>query len=279
MNQKTIKNETGFSGKALQTGTPCSVVCRPSGPDTGIIFKRVDLKGAPCVKLTDAVLSDGGARRSTIGADGWGIQTVEHFLAALWSLEIDNILVEVHGAELPAMDGSAAGFLAELKKAGAEEQPVPRRFVKVPEEETVEEGSSYLKISPADVFSVSYYIDYDIASIRKETFRITPDKESFEKELAPARTFCLKREAEMLLKAGLGQGATLENTLVLDDNGPVGTEFRFPNEPVRHKVLDLLGDLYMLGRPVIGKVEARKSGHKLNAEMVGLLYRKYLKEA
>ena len=111
MNQKTIKQEITFSGKALQTGAQCSVTCKPSPQDTGIIFKRVDLEGAPSVRLAEAVFSDSPERRSTIGASGWGVQTVEHFLAALWGLEIDNILVEVKGEELPAMDGSAIGFL------------------------------------------------------------------------------------------------------------------------------------------------------------------------
>ena len=125
-------------------------------------------------------------------------------------------------------------------------------------------------------FSISYTIDYDVASIGRKEFSIYLDQQSFEKEIAPARTFCLKEEAAALLKAGLGRGANTDNTLVMADDGPVGTTLRFPDEPVRHKILDLIGDLYILGRPVIGKITANKSGHSLNAELVKRIYEKHM---
>ncbi len=276
MEQNTIKKEVRFRGKALQTGRVVNAVCTPAGPDTGIVFKRTDLSDEPAACLSDAVFSSGHARRSTIGAGAASVQTVEHFLAALWALEIDNMLVEIDGAELPALDGSAMGFYEPLKETGTEPQGRPRRFIKIPEPERVEEGGCSLSVFPDEAFSVSYLIDHDVASIGREVFSIRPDRDSFEKEIAPARTYCLKREAEALLRAGLGQGADLENTLVMDDDGPVGTSLRFSNEPVRHKVLDLIGDLYMLGRPVIGRFVAEKSGHSLNGKMVKRIYEKYV---
>ncbi len=274
--QRTIRGEVRFSGRALQTGRRVDAVCKPAHPDEGIVFKRKDLPDAPGLRLNDGIFSSAHTRRSTIGTGALEVQTVEHFLAALWALGIDNLTLELNGAELPALDGSAMGFFGPLKEAGSVEQSSMRRPIRIREEERVEEKGSSLTLSPDDVFSVSYLIDYDVPSIGREIFDIAPDQDLFEKEIAPARTFCLKAEAEALLKAGLGQGATLENTLVMDNNGPVGTTLRFPNEPVRHKVLDLIGDLYMLGRPVIGRVMAERSGHNLNVRMIRKIYDKYV---
>jgi len=145
-------------------------------------------------------------------------------------------------------------------------------------EKEIIDGEASIKISPADNFEVSYLIDYNIPCIEREVFSIKLNKESFEKEIAPARTFCLKAEAEALLKAGLGKGADLKNTLVLDADGPIGTEFRYPNEPVRHKILDLVGDFYMLAAPVVAKVEAKKSGHALNAKMLKYIFEEYIQK-
>ncbi len=274
--QKTISREANFSGKALQTGRAVNVVCKPSGPDSGIIFKRMDLDGQPSIRVGGQMLSEGPSRRSTIGLGEAEIQTVEHFLAALWGVGVDNVLVEIDGEELPAFDGSALTFLKGLKEAGSEDQPAERRTIKVLEPQRVEEGGSSLAVFPDGGFSIDYLIDYDVASIGRENFHIELNSESFEREIAPARTFCLRKEAEALLRAGLGQGANLDNTLVMDEEGPIGTTLRFPDEPVRHKVLDLVGDLYMLGRPVAGRFVAEKSGHAVNARMVRIIYEKYI---
>jgi len=276
--QRTLEKEVSFSGKALQTGDMVKVTCRPQEENEGIVFKRVDLKGVPVLRLGSSALSDEYTRRSTISNGKSEVQTVEHFLAALWALGIDNILVEIDGEELPAMDGSARDFLKGLKQAGIKTQQERRKVIKILEEEKVEEGDRSLILTPADVFSVSYSIEHDTPSIGHEVFDIELDQASFESEIAPARTFCLKAEAEALLKAGLGKGATYENTLVMDCDGPVGTVLRFSNEPLRHKILDLVGDLYMLGRPVIARVTARKSGHSLNGKMVQKIYEKYIKK-
>lgn len=275
--QRTIAKEVRFSGQALQTGKKVSVVCVPAPSGAGIVFKRTDLAGAPALCLNDGIFSDARDRRSTLGLAGRGIQTVEHFLAALWGLGIDNLLVEIGGPELPAMDGSAIGFLKPLKEAGAAEQGIPRQPLKITEPIRVEENGRSLQILPGEGFTVSYFIDYKVACIGQENFEIELDGAVFEKEIAPARTFCMMREALLLLLTGFGRGASLRNTLVLGNKGPWGTRFRFPNEPVRHKVLDLVGDLYMLGRPVIGKVVAERSGHALNARLVRRIYEKYIK--
>jgi UDP-3-O-acyl N-acetylglucosamine deacetylase len=275
--QRTIASEAVFSGKALQTGREASVICRPASAGAGIIFNRTDLPGSSGICLSDAVFSADHARRSVIGEGAYAVQTVEHFLAALWALGIDNLSVEVDGPELPAMDGSALEFFRILESAGSREQSLDRGPIVVLEEERVEDGDRSITAIPADIFSVLYLIDYPCPSIGRETFDISLDRDTFEREIAPARTFCLKAEADALIKAGLGKGATLENTLVMGEDGPVGTALRFPNEPVRHKVLDLVGDLYMLGRPLIGRFIAEKSGHALNGMMVRKIYEKYVK--
>ncbi len=278
LNQRTIAAEAVFSGKALQTGHEAIVRCRPAGPDTGIVFTRTDIPGHPSVRLSGKSISRSRLRRSAVRSGRAEVQTIEHFVAALWCLGVDNIAVEINGPELPALDGSARDFLSALKRAGTAEQANQRQVIKVTEPVLVQDKGRSLGIYPDNIFSVSYLIDYPVRSIGREQYEAKLDSETFEKEIAPARTFCLKKEARILLKLGLGRGATTENTLVMDEDGPIGTSLRFPNEPVRHKVLDLVGDLYMLGAPVIGKVVAEKSGHSLNAMLVKELYERYIKK-
>jgi UDP-3-O-[3-hydroxymyristoyl] N-acetylglucosamine deacetylase/3-hydroxyacyl-[acyl-carrier-protein] dehydratase len=276
LNQGTIGKEVSFGGKALQTGRETRVVCRPSAPDSGIVFRRSDNPSSSPVRLSGSMISDSHRRRSTVGTGRAQVQTVEHFLAALWCLGIDNIEVEVNGPELPALDGSAREFITELKKAGISGSDKPRCYVKVTEPIIIKDGSRSLAAYPADNFSVSYTIDYPVKSIGREVMELELGGDVFEKEIAPARTFCLKKEAEFLLKLGLGRGATMENTLVMDETGPMGTTLRFKNEPLRHKMLDLVGDLYLLGRPVVARIVGEKSGHSLNAKLVKELYKRYV---
>lgn len=275
--QKTIAKEIHFSGRALQTGNEAEVVCSRGEVNTGIIFKRKDIEKEPEIKLSDAVFSTQNERRTTAGIGPEAIQTVEHFMAALWGAGIDNLIVGISGSEMPALDGSAKEFLALFEEAGTVEQPVDRRMIIIDETLSVVEDDRRISIAPYDGFKVAYSIDYPIAVIGRQRKEFVVDSETFKKDIAPARTFCLKREAEALLKAGLGQGANYQNTLVLEDNGPIGTTMRFDDEPLRHKVLDLIGDLYMLGVRISGKIEAERSGHKLNAKLLGLIYDKYFK--
>ena len=276
MKQKTIQNEIHFSGTALQTGKVVNVICESAGENEGIIFIREDLSEAKPLKLKEAIFSSDKERRSTVGCGARGVQTVEHFLASLWALEIDNLIVKIDGEELPGLDGSAVDFLNTLNSAGIVEQETARNFIKIDEEIKIEEAGKSISIKPSDKFEVKYTIDYNIDCIKNETIDMVMEKNVFIGEIAPARTFCLKEEAEALLKAGLGRGANYENTLVLDSTGPIGTEMRFPNEPIRHKILDLVGDLYMLGMPIIGKVEAIKTGHSMNLRLVKEIYNRYV---
>lgn len=276
--RRTIAESVEFTGKALQTGKKVRMLLKPASLGAGVVFERTDLEGSPFIRLGGEMLSPNADRRSTLALGTVQVQTVEHFLASLWALGIDDLLVELDSVELPGVDGSARGFLEPLKDAGICEFDVPQDVIKISEKIRIEEADRYLEISPADELTVKYHIDYNVPSIGSEDFEIVLDADSFEKEIAPARTFCMKKEALVLFLSGMGRGATFENTLVMGRRGPVGTTLHFPNEPVRHKVLDLVGDLYMLGRPVIGRIEANKSGHSLNTRLVKKIYETYVKD-
>jgi UDP-3-O-acyl N-acetylglucosamine deacetylase len=274
--QRTLKKKVSFSGKSLQNGLQVDMVCLPAPEGTGIVFKRVDLDKSPSVSLADAVFSTDHGRRSTVGCGNVCVQTVEHFLAALWACGIDDLLIEINAPELPAMDGSAGVFYRDLSEAGTVEHSAFRDVIKINEPFEVKSAGGSIRIEPYDGFRISYLIDYDIPSIGRQELDLELDAETFSQKVAPARTFCLKHEAEMLLKAGLGQGANTENTLVMGQDGPLDTTLRFKDEPLRHKILDLVGDLYLLGRRLECGVRAERSGHGLNTQAMKIIYERYI---
>ncbi|MFA6636522.1 MAG: UDP-3-O-acyl-N-acetylglucosamine deacetylase [Candidatus Omnitrophota bacterium] len=278
LQQRTIKREVVFFGKGLQTGRKVEMRCLPAPAGEGISFTRSDVGFSPEMKLNEGLFPEGSRRRTEISFSGVKLQTLEHFMSALWALGIDNLKIDVRGPELPGLDGSAKDFLSALKESGVEEQAATRRYIEIGETIRIEDGERKITVLPNKSFSVEYTIDYPLDCIKKETFRIELDEASFEKEIAPARTFCMKKEAVFLFLSGMGRGATLENTLVLGNKGPVGTKLRFPNEPVRHKILDLVGDLYMLGMPVTGEFICEKSGHALNARVLKEIYSEYIRK-
>jgi len=266
--QKTIKKEFSLKGKGLQTGKPVKAEFFPEKANEGIIFVRKDLEGRPSARLKDLLNLDTD-RRSKIGfGDGAYVETVEHLLAALWGAGIDNIKIELDGPEMPALDGSSLDFFEAFLNSGIEEQNAAREFIHIKNPIWAEDKESFLGVFPSSGFRISYVLEYPARAIGRQFFSGALTPEVFRKEIAPARTFCLKQEAEALLKQGYGRGADLSNTLVMDEKGPIDNVLRFPDEPVRHKVLDLLGDLYLLGRPLKGRVVAVRSGHKLNLELV-----------
>ena len=262
--QKTIEKKFSLEGKGLQTGLPVKAFFYPGEENSGIIFVRQDLENKPKIRLGD-LSSMETDRRSKIGNS---VETVEHILAALWGAEVDNIRIELDSSEPPALDGSALGFLEALKKGGIKAQRREREFIEIKKPIWVEDKESFLGIFPSQAFKISYILEYPDPAIGRQFFSDTIDAEVFRKEIASARTFCLKEEVDFLLKQGYGKGANLKNTLVMAKDGPIDNTLRFPDEPVRHKVLDLTGDLYLLGKPVKGRVIAIRSGHKLNMELV-----------
>ena len=269
--QRTIAREVCIHGAGIHTGEPVSMRVLPAPADTGVVFVRTDLPHRPTIPVRSAQIVDveKSVRRTTLSKDGVEVQTVEHFMASLWGMGIDNVYVEVTSVELPGLDGSAAPFFQQLKAAGTTEQPAPRRYVSVREPIIVEEGESSIAVFPDRTLRVSYLLSYPHPLLKSQFVSYVPDGvASFEETIAPARTFCLKEEAEALRAAGFGKGATFENTLVLDEHGVMHNTLRFEDECARHKVLDLLGDLYLLGAHLRAHVIAIKSGHPLNVKLL-----------
>ncbi|MBU1809477.1 MAG: UDP-3-O-acyl-N-acetylglucosamine deacetylase [Candidatus Omnitrophica bacterium] len=269
MMQRTIKNTIMIEGIGLQTGNKVSLVLKSSPPDSGINFIRMDLPNKPLLNIQSMEISSGSGeadRRTTLGSGGMQVQTTEHLLAALAGAGIDNIIIETDNVELPGFDGSAKAFLDAIKRSGIIRQDSPKKIYDVKSPVWCKTGDSMLAIFPDDNFKVSYTLSYP--GIGVQFFSAIIDEVTFETEIAPARTFCSEAEAAELLKRGLGKGANYDNTLVMAPGGPINNTLRFPDEPVRHKVLDLIGDLYVAGKSLKGHVVAIKSGHALNMELV-----------
>ncbi|MBI4335950.1 MAG: UDP-3-O-[3-hydroxymyristoyl] N-acetylglucosamine deacetylase, partial [Candidatus Omnitrophica bacterium] len=268
--QKTIKNEIELQGTGLNTGNRVRLKFKPSPPNSGVNFVRVDLDNKPIINSEIANLVDvaRSPRHTSLGTGDIWVQTVEHLMAALSGLGIDNILIEIDSDEIPAMDGSSITFVEVLKKAGIIEQEAHKKSFIIREPLWVEDDSAYIVVFPSNDFRISYTLNYEIAFIGSQYSNLVINPERFEGELAPSRTFCLQKEVDALLSMGLGKGANYDNTLVVSDAGVIKNKLRFKDEFVRHKILDLLGDMYLLGFSVKGHVIAVRSGHNLNIKLI-----------
>jgi len=272
--QTTIAEPVEVKGVGLFSGRPVSVRLLPATPDTGVTFIRTDLPGSPEVPVACDTLGE-YERRTTLQSGELIIQTVEHVLACCSGLRIDNLRVEISDVELPVGDGSALPFARSLWEAGVVDLDRPIRTFRVKEPLIEENGQARLEVLPGEGpdLKISYELDYGGPPLghQEVSFRVQP--EVFLEEIAPARTFCPEAEALDMHRRGVGVGATYENTLIIGSEGPIGNEYRFPDEPARHKVLDLLGDLALLGRRLRGEIKAVRSGHALNARLVQELSR------
>jgi UDP-3-O-[3-hydroxymyristoyl] N-acetylglucosamine deacetylase/3-hydroxyacyl-[acyl-carrier-protein] dehydratase len=270
--QKTIKGEGKLAGKGLFGGAETRVVFRPAPEDTGVVFVRTDLDAAVRIPAIAPNIAE-RSRRTSVKKGDVSIETVEHCLAAIRALEIDNIFVEVEGEELPAPDCSSAEYVRALKRAGIVEQKEPRRECVIKRPITVKAGDAMIYALPYTDggLNITYDMDYSgHTGIGRQiySYRLTP--ESFETNMAPARSFLL--EARQFQARGIGTHVGPREILVINSDGPVKNSYRFPNECVRHKIVDLIGDLALAGRPVIGRVVAYKSGHALNRMLARKLY-------
>lgn len=266
--QQTIKKPVLCTGVGLHSGCPVTLRLLPAPPNTGIIFIRTDL--SPKVRIKAAIQNLRPALLSTaVGMNGTQIQTVEHLLAAAAGLGIDNLFIEVDAPELPVLDGSAAPFVGMLVEADLEQQEVPRSYLKIVRPIEICDGDKRIAIHPATLSSITCTITYDHPLIHTQDYTFSWSREDFIRDIAPARTFGFLREVESLWEAGLGLGGSLQNTLILSDEGLLNDDgLRFHDEFVRHKVLDLIGDLSLVGLPMIGRVEACRSGHALHTRLV-----------
>lgn len=259
-NQKTIAKEASFSGIGLHTGNLTTITFKPAPPNSGITFHRIDLPDKPAIKAdVDNVVDV--TYGTTIGINGVKVHTVEHVLAAIAGLGVDNLNIEVDASETPVGDGSSVPFMNTLQKAGVVEQDAERKFIQIKQPVYYKNDDVTLSVLPSDELRITMTIAFDHVAIGTQyaSFVITP--ETFAKDIAPARTFGFLRDAKMLQEQGLIKGVSLENAVAIGDESILNEDLRFPDEFVRHKILDLLGDMYLLGRPVKGHVIGVKSGH------------------
>jgi UDP-3-O-[3-hydroxymyristoyl] N-acetylglucosamine deacetylase/3-hydroxyacyl-[acyl-carrier-protein] dehydratase len=272
--QKTIKSEAAVSGKGLFGGKDAKAVFRPAPAGNGVVFVRTDVAEPVRISAVITNVAERG-RRTALKKGSVSIETTEHCLAAVSALEIDNLIVEVEGPEMPAADCSSAEYFKVLKRSGLVEQPEKRKEFVISEPVSITSGDASIYALPYadDGLNITYDLDYSgHTGIGRQIFscRVTP--EGFEKHLAPARTFLFEAEAKQFRARGIGTHLSPRDVLVIDSDGPIKNSFRFPNECARHKMVDLIGDLALIGRAVKGRVVAYKSGHSLNQQLARRLY-------
>jgi UDP-3-O-[3-hydroxymyristoyl] N-acetylglucosamine deacetylase len=266
LRQRTLKSLVRASGVGLHTGQKVRIALRPAPPDTGIVFRRIDLASPVDVPARADLVSD-TRLCSGLSQGEVKVYTVEHLMSALAGLGIDNAFVDLDAPELPIMDGSASPFVLLLQQAGIEEQLAAKKFLRVKKPIEIREGDKWARLEPYAGFRLSFSIDFRHPVIERSTQSVTVDfaETSYLKEIARARTFGFMHEVEDLKDSGFALGGGLENAVVLDEQGVLNADgLRFADEFIRHKLLDAIGDLYLLGRPLLGAFTAHKSGHALN---------------
>jgi UDP-3-O-[3-hydroxymyristoyl] N-acetylglucosamine deacetylase len=276
LKQRTLKNSIRATGVGLHTGEKVYMTLRPAAPNTGITFRRVDLD-PPTEVHADALKVSETTLGTTITNGDVKVSTVEHLLSALAGLGIDNCYVDLSAPEVPIMDGSAGPFVFLLQSAGIEEQDAHKRFIRIKSPVEVRDGDKLARFEPFDGFKVSFQIDFEHPVFKKHTQTATVDfsTTSFVKEVSRARTFGFMRDIEMLRQKHLTLGASLDNAIALDDYRILNEDgLRYEDEFVKHKILDSIGDLYLLGHSLIGAFSAYKSGHGLNNALLRALLKK-----
>jgi UDP-3-O-[3-hydroxymyristoyl] N-acetylglucosamine deacetylase len=266
LRQRTLKNKIKSTGVGLHTGVRVELMLRPAPPDTGIVFHRIDLP-KPVTIAADARNVGDTRLSSSLEKDGARISTVEHLMSALAGLGIDNLHVDVAGPEIPIMDGSAGPFVFLLQSAGIVEQSRPKRYLRIKSAVEARQDDKWARFDPHQGFMLDFTIDFPHPVFGSENRHVAIDfaEHSYIKEVSRARTFGFMQDVEALRAAGLILGGNLQNAIVLDETRILNSEgLRYDNEFAKHKVLDAIGDLYLLGHPLIGKYTAYKSGHGLN---------------
>ena len=262
--QRTPRRSTSCAGIGLHSGNKVTLSLKPAAADSGIRFRRSDLGG---LEVPAIVRHVGGINHATgLSCDTVRVDTVEHLLAAFVSLGVDNAIVELNSPEVPIMDGSAAPFIFLIQEAGLKQLPAPRRYLKIVRPISLSRGDKRIAIYPSDHFKITYSIAFDHPLLRHQSRTIRLTEESFIDEIAPARTFGFLEEVEMMRQQGLALGGSLENAVVIGDTGVLNNGLRFDDEFVRHKILDVIGDMALVGHPIIGHLVAHRGGHALHTE-------------
>jgi UDP-3-O-[3-hydroxymyristoyl] N-acetylglucosamine deacetylase / 3-hydroxyacyl-[acyl-carrier-protein] dehydratase len=265
--QRTIAKETTISGISLHLGLDTHLRFMPADPNSGVVFVRTDLAERPQIKASPDNTIAGFARQTCIGSQVVNMHTIEHVMAALAGLNIDNIIIESDTPEPPAVDGSALPFVEALQKAGIVDQNVPRQEIQITEAISVRDKDKELVITPSDKCRITYVFKQDNPVETMQIFSVEFNEESFLNEIASARTFCFRSEIELLKSRGLGKGGSNENVVVINDDGNPDQPLRLDNEMARHKTLDIIGDLYLLGNIPNAHIIAIRSGHELNVKL------------
>lgn len=273
LKQRTLKTLIRATGVGLHSGDKVTIVLRPAAPDTGIVFRRVDLPEP--VELRADPFTVGDTRlASCLEVNGARIATIEHLMSALAGLGIDNLYVDVDAAELPIMDGSAAPFIFLLRSAGIEEQKAAKRFLRVRKPVEVREGDKWARLEPFEGFRLTFSIAFNHPAVAQTGTQVTVDfaEQSYEREVARARTFGFMQDVEFMRDQGLALGGSLENAIVMDEYRVLNADgLRFADEFAKHKLLDAIGDLYIAGHPLLAAFSAHKSGHALNNQLLRAL--------
>ena len=259
------------SGIGLHSGAPVFLQILPAPPGTGIVFRRTDLDGFEVEANGHNVARVSYA--TSLMKKGVLISTTEHLLSAFTGLGVDNAIVELDNLELPILDGSALPFVELIQKAGIRKQRRPRRYMKILREVEMREGNKFISVYPANSYSVSYSINFPHPLIGKETFQVELSNGSYLRKIAAARTFGSREDEKAMRNMGLIRGASRENCIVLTRDGIENGPLRFPDEFVRHKVLDLVGDLALLGKPILGRIVADRAGHAMHTALVSRILR------
>jgi UDP-3-O-[3-hydroxymyristoyl] N-acetylglucosamine deacetylase len=269
--EQTIRSAVECSGVGLHSGAPVCMRILPARPGAGIVFRRVDLDGFEIEANSRNVARVSYA--TSLMKKGVLISTTEHLLSAFTGVGVDNAIVELDNLELPILDGSALPFVDLIQKAGIRKQRRPRRYMKILREVEMREGNKFISVYPADSYSVSYSINFPHPLIGKETFQVELSNGSYLRNIAAARTFGSREDEKAMRNMGLIRGASRDNCIVLTRDGVENGPLRFRDEFVRHKVLDLVGDLALLGKPILGKIVADRAGHAMHTALVSRILR------
>ncbi len=269
--QRALMNTITCDGIGLHSGKKVRMVLKPAPVDAGIVFVRTDIGG---VEIKAIASNTGGTNyATTLRRNGASVQTVEHLLAAFAGLGIDNARIEINGEEVPVLDGSAGPFVRLIADAGIVNQDKLRPMIKVIRPVIVRDGNKQLAVWPSETAGISCFIDFDHPLLREQSYNYTFSEENFIREVANARTFGFLRDVQTLRANGLAKGGSMDNAVILDDASILNKDgLRYRDEFVRHKILDLIGDLSLAGMPLIGHVVAHKSGHGLNARLAAKLF-------
>ena len=275
LKQRTLKTLIRATGVGLHSGVKVTIVLRPAAPDTGIVFRRVDIESGPVDLKTDPLAVGDTRLASCLERDGVRISTIEHLMSALAGLGIDNLCVDVDAAELPIMDGSAAPFVFLLQSAGIVEQNAPKRFLRVRKTVEVKDGDKWARLEPYDGFRLHFSIAFSHPAVAQTSATVQIDfaENSYIREVSRARTFGFMQDVEFMRDQGLALGGSLENAIVMDEYRVLNSDgLRYADEFAKHKLLDAIGDLYIAGHPLLASFSAHKSGHALNNTLLRALF-------